>query len=72
MYTYLLTTHPYLIVLMTMLNKTVKFVEIWAKLKDGSALNHIVTLHVALRRQNPKLMPPDQSSISIVNSTSGS
>ena len=39
MYTYLQTTHPYMIVLMTMLNKTVKFVEIWTKLKDGSGVH---------------------------------
>ena len=35
MYTYLQTTHLYLIVLMTLQNQTVKFVDIWKKLKDG-------------------------------------
>ena len=33
------TSLYYLIVLLTMLNKTVKFVEIWTKLKDGSGVH---------------------------------
>ena len=35
MYSYLQTTHLYLIVLMTVQNQTVIFVEIWKQLKDG-------------------------------------